>query len=164
VLDDASDYCWSYFLKKKSDLSQTVRNLVKDLKVKHKKRVKFIRCDNAGENKAFEKECLKEGLGIQFEWTAPGTPQQNGRVERKFATLFGRVRAMFKAAGLDESKRKGLWPEGGATATLLENLACTPLKAIPAYGRMFESEHRQARCLRTFGEMAVVANHSDRNV
>ena len=30
---------------------------------------------------------LEKGLGIMFEYTAPGTPQQNGRVERKFATL-----------------------------------------------------------------------------
>ena len=31
---------------------------------------------------------------IKFEFTAPNTPQQNGKAERKFATLKGRIRAM----------------------------------------------------------------------
>ena len=78
ILDDATDHCWSYFLKRKKDLSSTVRNLIKDLKAKTKKTVKHIRCDNAGENKTLAKDCLNDGLGIQFEWTTPGTPQQNG--------------------------------------------------------------------------------------
>jgi transposase InsO family protein len=78
------------------------------LKAKHGRTVKFIRCDNAGENKALEKACLKEGLGIQFEYTAPGTPQQNGKVERKFATLNARVRAMLNHAGLPSKLRQGL--------------------------------------------------------
>ena len=43
--------------------------------------VKNIRCDNAGENLTLEKDCRNDGLGIQFEFPAPGTPQQNGKVE-----------------------------------------------------------------------------------
>jgi len=98
IIDDATDF----FLKKKGDLSKTVRELINDLKAKIQKTVKYIRCDNAGENKSLEKDAKCDGLGIQFKWTAPGTPQQNGRVERKFKTLYGRVRAMFKEAGLTE--------------------------------------------------------------
>ncbi len=40
--------------------------------------VQSICCDNAGENVALEMSCKQEGLGIKFEYTAPGTPQQNG--------------------------------------------------------------------------------------
>jgi transposase InsO family protein len=62
--------------------------------------VDTIRCDNAPENKQLEAMIKREKLGIRFEYTAPATPQQNGVVERRFATLFGRVRTMNTAAGL----------------------------------------------------------------
>ena len=30
--------------------------------------VKYVRCDNAGENKSLEKDAKRDGLGIQFEY------------------------------------------------------------------------------------------------
>ena len=42
----------------------------------------------------FESEYKEEGMRIKFEYTTPGTPQQNGHVEQKFSTLFNRVCAM----------------------------------------------------------------------
>ncbi len=83
--------------------------------------VKYIRCDNAGENVALEMACKQEGLGIKFEYTAPGTPQQNGRVERKFATMYGKVRAMLNDAKLTAALRKKLWAKAANTSTILEN-------------------------------------------
>jgi hypothetical protein len=62
--------------------------------------MKTIQCDDDGENKELENRCIQEQLGINFEYTGPGTPQFNGRVERKFATLYGRVRTMLNAARL----------------------------------------------------------------
>ena len=38
--------------------------------------------DNAGENKMLAKSCDQNEMGIKFEYTAPGTPQQNGVIER----------------------------------------------------------------------------------
>ena len=37
-------------------------------------------------------------IRLQFEYTARGTPQRNGRIERKFATFYGRIRACYTAA------------------------------------------------------------------
>lgn len=122
VIDDATDMCWSFFLKKKSETSQIIRDFIIDLNKRHGITVKKIRCDNAGENNKLQKDCLHNGLGIEFEYTAPGTPQQNGRVERKFATLYGRARAMMSHAGLKEKQRQLLWCEAVSTATDLENL------------------------------------------
>ena len=96
VLDDKPDKAWSFFLKQKSDLKDVVLPFLKDITATYGYKIVNIRCDNAGENTALEKLCKQEGLGITFEYTAPGTPQQNGRLERKFATLYGRVRAMLK--------------------------------------------------------------------
>ena len=57
-----------------------------------------MRCDNAGENIKTEEECFRQGFGITFKYTLPNIPQQNGRVEKKFVTLYGRVRIMMNAA------------------------------------------------------------------
>ena len=54
-------------------------------------KVKVFRCDNAAE---FKEKIIKIGMDARLEFSAPGTPQQNGVVERAFATLYGRVRAM----------------------------------------------------------------------
>lgn len=39
-------------------------------------------------------------LGITFEYTPRHTPQHNGVVERKFQTLYVRVRAMINGSGI----------------------------------------------------------------
>ena len=55
----------------------------------HDIEVKRIRLDNSGENRSLWKECDRQNLGVIFEFTAPGTPQQNSVVERKIPTLMG---------------------------------------------------------------------------
>ena len=62
--------------------------------------VKRIRLDSSGENRSTQKECGKQSLGVIFEFTLPGTPQQNSVVERKIPTLMGRARAMLIQAGI----------------------------------------------------------------
>ena len=86
VMDDATGFIWSFFLKYKSQVKDKMIELIKDLDKKQGYKVKYLRCDNAGENLKVEEECLKLGLGITMEYTSPNTPQQNGRVKRKFAT------------------------------------------------------------------------------
>jgi transposase InsO family protein len=78
---------------------------------------KKIRCDNAGENNTLEKLCEREELGIQFEYTSPGSPQYNGKVEQKFATLYARIRTMMNAALLPRHMRDRLWAEAATIAT-----------------------------------------------
>ena len=62
--------------------------------------------DNAGENKMLAKSCNQNEMGIKFEYTAPGAPQQNGVVERAFVPLIGRGRAMMNHAGFTVKKRQ----------------------------------------------------------
>ena len=156
VIDDATDFCWSFFLKKKSQTSARVRELIKDVAEKYNINIQKIRCDNAGENKQLQKDCLRDGLGITFEYTAPRTPQQNGRVERKFATLYGRTRAMLIYAGLNEPQRKLLWCEGVSTATDLENMLVSDTKTVAAHNSFYGSEHKHVRSMHSFGTMATV--------
>jgi transposase InsO family protein len=51
---------------------------------------------------------INSEFNINFEFTAPGTPQQNGIVERAFATLFGKTRSMLNAARITIPLRKKL--------------------------------------------------------
>jgi hypothetical protein len=98
LVDDYSDYCWSNFLKNKSDLKSKVMTLLTDLKISEIN-VKYIRCDDPGENKALFDACQAQGYGVKFEFSGPRTHQQNGKVERKLQTFFGRIRAMLNSAG-----------------------------------------------------------------
>jgi len=91
ILDDATDFCWSYFLKSKSKTTQVMINLIKELSDKNKIKVKKICCNNSGENCSFQQAAKQECLGITFEFMVRKMLQQNGWVEQKFATLFGRV-------------------------------------------------------------------------
>jgi transposase InsO family protein len=108
-------------------------------------------CDNAGENKATNTAC--EGLGIQFEYTAPGTPQQNGRVERKFVTLYGQVQSMMNHANLPLTIRRGVWTEAAATATNIDTFLVTTNKPVASYNAFHEKESPFVCHLRTFGEI-----------
>ena len=160
VVDDATDCCFSFFLKKKSDVPETMVRMIKQLQSKENITVMTLRCDNAGENKTTDILCQDEKLGITFEYTAPDTPQHNGRVERKFATLYGRMRAMLNAAGLEATLRKGVWAECGNAATRNENLSISTRNQKPAWERFFNRPSKLVWNLRTFGEMAITTKHN----
>ena len=109
IVDEATDHCWSFFLKKKSESSKVLKDLIMNLKSRYNTAVTYLRCDNSGENKATESLFRRNGIPIKFEFTAPNTPQQNGVVERKLATLYGRIRSMLNAARINEELREKLW-------------------------------------------------------
>ena len=133
--------------------------LIKDLMATNNIVVKTIRCDNAGENKKFESNSKKQGLGLKFEFTAPGTPQQNGRVERKFAALYGRVRAMLNGARITKEMRNKLWAECARTATVCENLITPKEREECSFTTFYGESPRYARHLRTFGEIAIITDN-----
>ena len=100
VVDEFSDYTHSFFLKRKSDQMQIMLIWIRSMSKKHNIEIKRIRLDNSGENRSLQKECDKANIGITFEFTAPGTPQQNSVVERRIPALMGRARAMLIQAGI----------------------------------------------------------------
>jgi hypothetical protein len=98
-----------------------VKTLLTDLKIAGLD-VKFIWCDDSGENKALFGECRSKGYNVKFEFSGPRTPQRNGKVERKFQTFFGRIRAMLNNAGVKDQLRSGVWAECAMTVTFLSNV------------------------------------------
>ena len=111
MVDEAPKYKKSFFLKKKNDQIEVMIDWLNELKNKYKINIQWIRMDSAGENKTLARCCNQNEMGIKFEYTAPGAPQQNGVVEREFVTLIGIGRAMMNHAGFTVKKRKGMWCE-----------------------------------------------------
>jgi hypothetical protein len=124
--------------------------------------VKYMRLDNAGENKLLQQMCESKDwkLGINFEFTARATPQQNALAELAFATLANRgCTPMMAAANVPESIRYRIYSEAFKTDTLLNGLIPIEINGItktryehwsttgnPAY----------AKYLRTWGEVGTV--------
>ena len=163
VVDDCTDYAWSFFLNKKSETNDIMIALIKELKQAYDIDVKTIRCDNSGENNALQRSCKQEGLGITFEYTAPNTPQQNGRVERRFPTLYGRVRAMLRDVSVSINNKR-LWAEAANTATDLDNMLLKQGETTNSFHKFFGKGVKSIipmNSAKKFGEMVVVANRNN---
>ena len=140
AVDEFSDYSHSFFLKRKSDQTAMIPISIKGLKTKYGIEVKIIRLDNSGENRSLQKECEKQNLGIIFEFTVPGTPQQNSVVERKIPTLMGRSRAMMIEAGFSQQDKRKFWCEVISTATKLYNIMVRKERTEPPYTVFYNKE------------------------
>ena len=99
IVDEATDYAHSIFLKQNSSQVKILIQWIKNMGKKHNVYFKKIRLDSSRENRKLQQKCDEANLGINFEFTGPGTPQQNSVVERKFPTIIGRGRAMMNHTG-----------------------------------------------------------------
>lgn len=59
IVDEASDMKWSIFMKKKKDLPKELLGFLENLYYEGKV-VKYVRLDNAGENKKFQELAKKQ--------------------------------------------------------------------------------------------------------
>ena len=130
AVDDLTDMTWTYFATSKSKMTEFVSELVTIIKGQGNK-VKYIRCDNAGEHQTKLKELCNEE-GITLEYTAPNTPQQNGRAEKKIHILWQRSMTMMVQANLTKSAQNKFWAEAVACSNFLENLTIKKGRNIPA--------------------------------
>ena len=156
LVDEATKYKKSFFLKKKNEQVEPIIDLINALKARHEIKVKIIRYNNAGENKVLEGESDKNELGIIFEYTAPGTPQQNGMVERTFVTVMGRARAMMNHAGFTMANRQQLWCEAALHATLLDNNFVQDSAKSPPFTKCFRVNAKYAKHLKHCLEKCVL--------
>ena len=138
-----------------------IQGLSKKHGIEIKKKISF---DNSGENKSLQKQCDKQNLGVIFEFTAPGTPQQNSVVERRIPALMGRARAMLIQAGIDLKGKGEFWCEVISPSTNLDNIMVRPDRTKPPYTLFYNKDAKFMKHLRTFGEMAVVAIHEGKKM
>ena len=117
IVDEFTRYTWVYFLHAKSETASVLIDHVRQLDKLVKDSVKIIRSDNGTEFKNLIMEEFCKDHGIKQEFSAPGTPQQNGVVERKNRTLIEAARTM-----LDEAKLPTyFWAEAVQTACFTQN-------------------------------------------
>ncbi len=118
IVDDATRFKWSYFVRSKDEILDTVEKFL--IKKLNKHDIRYLRCDNAGENKKLSD--VSDKYGIQIEYTTPNTPQQNGVVERSFAIIRQRAVAMMYDLNLKKAVENLLRAEALSTSTLLTNI------------------------------------------
>ena len=164
AVDEVSDCSHRFFMSTKSDQIKMIPMWIKGISTKYGIEIKRIRLDNSGENRSLQKECDKQNLGVIFEFTAPGTPQQNSVVERKIPTLMGRARAMLIQAGINAKEKGELWYEVISTATNLDNIMVRPDRTKPPFTLFYNMDAKYMKHLRSLGEMAVVAIHEGENM
>ena len=99
-----------------------------------------------------------EGLGLKFEYTSPGSPQQNGNFEHKFATLYCKVRSMLNGARLTPNFCHGLWTECAVCAKIEENILLIDKSPMPPYKTSSGVDAPLSNNLRTFGKIGIIAN------
>jgi hypothetical protein len=121
----------------------------------------FIRFDNAGEKKTAQEELPKLAPQVQFAFTAPDTPQQNGCVERKFATLYGCVHATMNQAQFPNKVRHKLWAEAANMANKAENMSLKVGKTVPPFKELFGLKPKNIWNLRRFGEVGIAKKGPD---
>ena len=154
--DEFTDCIWSFFMKKKSDLTSFVWKWLKKCK-QDGITIQHIRCDNAGENISCQQFLTADPLfNIKFEYTAPYTPEQNGTVERKFQTLYGKVRSMLNACHLPIYLRQQLWAHCAHLATLLEIILVNNPDDKSPYELWYDKKPSWTSNLRTFGEIGII--------
>ena len=165
VVDHHTDFCWSFFLPRKSELvTKLVHFLRSLLLVPHISTTRTIRCDNAGENIKLQSVLIDNNIAVTFEFTAPGSPQFNGVVERKFQTLYARVRSMLNALDFPRELRSALWAEAANFATEIDNFIVTTTKVKSSWNAFYGGESPYARHVRPFGSLAIVEDYRTRGM
>ena len=70
--------------------------------------------------------CIRDSdYGIEMEYTARETPQQNGVAERAIAVIKARALAMMEKAKFSKTTKNKFWAEATNTATILSNIVPT---------------------------------------
>jgi hypothetical protein len=79
-------------------------------------------------------------------------------VERKYATLYGKVRAMLNWANFPKSLRQRLWAQCANHATQLENILCKQ-NSNTASELFYGQNPPWIQHLKIFGEIGIVHDH-----
>nr|GEX89942.1 retrovirus-related Pol polyprotein from transposon TNT 1-94 [Tanacetum cinerariifolium] len=92
IVDDFSRSVWVYLLVHRSEVFESMKMFLAMVKRQFNKHVKIVRSDNETEFACMKRFFLDEG--IIFQTSCVGTPQQNGRVERKHRHILNVARAL----------------------------------------------------------------------
>ncbi|KAJ9566962.1 hypothetical protein OSB04_002928 [Centaurea solstitialis] len=117
IVDDYSRFTWVFFLRTKDETSGLIKPFVIRVENKTNLKVKVIRSDNGTEFKNADLNSFCEAKGIERQYSAPRTPQQNGVAERRNMTLIEAARTML----VDSKLPITFWAEAVNTACYVQN-------------------------------------------
>ncbi|KAI3669247.1 hypothetical protein L6452_40474 [Arctium lappa] len=112
IVDDYSRFTWVYFLRTKDETSGLIKPFILRIENQTNQKVKFIRSDNGTEFKNHDLNTFCEEKGIERQYSAPRTPQQNGVAERRNRTLIEAARSLL----VDSKLPITFWAEAVNTA------------------------------------------------
>jgi len=127
IVDEFSRYTWVYFLHKKAETADIIKKHITQIEKESEFKVKILRSDNGTEFKNYEMEEFCTEKGIKQTFSAPGTPQQNGVVERKNRTLIEADMPMLEEAKLPTY----FWAEAINTACFTQNCSLITKQGKP---------------------------------
>lgn len=151
ITDDFSRFTVTYLLKHKSEAAGIIKEYVKWVENLFGRKPSVIRSDGGGEFINKELRSFYKQQGIQSQYSAPYSPQQNGVAERKNRSLTEMATCMLVDAGME----KRFWGEAMLTATYIQNrLPSRSIQKTPHelwWGRKPDLSH-----IRVFGSQAYV--------
>jgi len=117
IVDDFTRFTWVYFLRTKDETSGLLKSFLTRIENQANLKVKVIRSDNGTEFKNSDLNSFCEEKGIERQYSAPRTPQQNGVAERRNRTLIEAARSMLADSKLPVT----FWAEAVNTACYVQN-------------------------------------------
>jgi len=117
IVDDFTRFTWVYFLRTKDETSGLLKSFLTRIENQANLKVKVIRSDNGTEFKNSDLNSFCEEKGIERQYSAPRTPQQNGVAERRNRTLIEAARSMLADSKLPIT----FWAEAVNTACYVQN-------------------------------------------
>ena len=184
IIDEFSDYVWSFPLKKKSEAGLVLRSLVSHIEKKLAKRVEnvewegflsaesgethgvaYLRSDNAGETmgKKHFQTWAREG-GVWLETSNPGQQWQNGKAERIGGLIWKGGESLRYAANLPSH----YWPFACRAFTHQRNrlptARCPDKTPFEVFEGLSIPQLQQIEHFRVFGSLAYVVVHPDERV
>ncbi|KAI3805312.1 hypothetical protein L1987_27559 [Smallanthus sonchifolius] len=129
ITGDYTRFSWVYFVRTKDETAEILKSYILRVENQSNQKVKIIRCDQGTELKNHTLTCFCENKGIERQYSAPRTPQQNGVAERRNRTLFESARSMLADSKLPLT----FWAEAVSTACYVQNrvLIVKPLNKTP---------------------------------
>lgn len=104
-IDDASEFCYVYFLKHKDEVFEKFKTYKSMVANKFEQRIKTVQSDNHNGRKYINSK-IKEYLDereIIMKNTASHTPKQNGKAERANRNIMECARTMLRAKNLPKN-------------------------------------------------------------
>jgi hypothetical protein len=130
IMCQATNKRWILNVKNKNQVPKCLEQVLKWTEG-HGYKVKYLRCDNAGEHQSHLRDVCDQH-GVLVEYTARATPQQNGQVERMIATDRGRRNAMMNGTNFSSKELSFLRAEATQMSSQLAQLLVSTNQPIPA--------------------------------